>query len=195
MTVVIESESPEEMQTMTNAVNTTNGQAALGTMYNTEVGVTEQPKSVVQTVDQAFGAVNTVLSGFSVESIMYNDTAFEWVLRAQYVDNSPNTITSLYLSKAGLPPYARTVQDTFFVSQHPCMQDSSVCCLLEYSRDYVIGKFADNITDSIGICDAGVRQEMSKNLFGTNANPYLVEHMLDGYPNSYVKRLSPTAVD
>eukprot|EP00961_Rhodomonas_salina_P299804 3939220-Rhodomonas_salina.1 len=104
---------------------------------------------------------------------MYNDTAFEWVLRAHYVDNSPNTITSMYLSKAGLPPYARTVQDTYFVSQHPCMQDSSVCCLLEYSRDYVIGKFAANISDTIGVCDADVRQTASKELFGVGGNDYL----------------------
>eukprot|EP00961_Rhodomonas_salina_P216362 2922460-Rhodomonas_salina.1 len=65
MTVAIESESPEEMQVMTNNVNTSNAQTALVTMYNTEVGVKQQPTSKVETVDQAFGAVNTVLSGFT----------------------------------------------------------------------------------------------------------------------------------
>ena len=54
--------------------------------------------------------------GLKVVSIAYNDTSWEWIVVVKYTSGAPNTVTSMYLSKTGAPPYSKDVTDTFFVS-------------------------------------------------------------------------------
>jgi len=85
-------------------------------------------------------------------------------------------------------------QDTFSVSNNPCNKESSVCCLSKFAQDYTIGPFANNASQAVGNCSAATQQKRTNTLFDTNASPYLVDHLLDSFPNSYVNRIAANQV-
>lgn len=192
--IVILSDSSQEMQAMTAGVNTESVLTGIENLYTVTASVLTEPTSVIKTVDSAFGPVNTVLPGLKVANIVYNDTAWEWVVNMHYTANMPNTLTSPYISKSGLPPYANSVTDSFSISKHPCMVSASVCCLGAYSDKYVIGAFSDNISSSVGVCDAAVQAKDTNTLFSTDKNALLISRLLEDYPRSRVERLSPTSI-
>ena len=152
--------------------------------------ISQSPSSISQTLESAFGAVQTVLPGLLVDSVTFDQNNLEWVVSVFYEPTMKNTITALYVSKTGAPPYPEFVKRTFHVSVNPCSRSSSVCCLNELAQDYIIGPFATNISQSVGVCSASTQQQKTNTLFDTAAAPYLVDHLLDAYPNSYVNRLS-----
>eukprot|EP00960_Hanusia_phi_P055920 763100-Hanusia_phi.AAC.11 len=132
------------MENVTSGIDA-NGLAQLvATAYNVSATVVQVATSDVTTIDEAFGPVNVVLSGFLVNGIVYNVSSAEWVVNMKYVTDVPNAITSLYVTKAGgVGPYALSTQDTFFISKHPCLTSSSVCCLLDYRSNYNVGLFGE----------------------------------------------------
>ena len=193
--VIITSDDSVSMATMTSTVNVGSITTAFSTLYGTQVLVLSEPASVVETVDHAFGPVNTVFPGLKVVSIAYNDTSWEWIVVVKYTSGAPNTVTSMYLSKTGAPPYSKDVTDTFFVSKHPCMMSPSVCCLVDYDADYVIGGFSANVSDSVGTCDASVQSTQTRDLFNANKNDELISQLLVDYPRSSVHRISADTVE
>lgn len=193
----IETDSSLEMEETVNTINT---EAALTTIslsfgVDTNVALLQEPAESVVTMDQAFGTVNTVLTGFQVDSIAYDNTKFEWIIRARYIDDAPNVITSMYMSKTGQKPYTQDVRDTYTVAQHPCMQSSLVCCLNDYKESYTIGDFKQNITESIGSCTTDIANENTIGLFNPARNQELIDNMLSEYNNSFVKRINANTVD
>lgn len=193
----VEVESSLEMQTLVNNINTEQAITTFADSFGvgTNVELLQEPTESIQTIDQAFGSVSTVLTGFQVDSIVYDNVNYEWILRARYVNDAPNVITSMYMSKGGVGPYSQDTRDTFSVSQHPCMKTGSVCCMNDYKGLYTIGTFEDNITDSIGACNTDVSNSNTLGLFNPARNQHLVDQMLDEYPNSYVKRINANTVD
>jgi hypothetical protein len=181
LTITIESDSATDNEEEAAGANTANLVSALETTFaGSAVEMTQAPTEEILTVDQAFGPVASSLFGFSVDSIRYDDAAWEWILRARYVADAPNVLTSLYLTKPGDAPYSTDVTNSFFVSNHPCMQSDSVCCLVDYMNDYTVGSFASDVTTaltpqggrrSLGsrrACDAGCLQEPEITQCGTS---------------------------
>jgi hypothetical protein len=158
--------------------------------------VLQQPKATISTIDNSFGAVSTMLAGFSVDSVTWDVANIRWIINTRYVADSPDTITSLYISKIGNAPYSERVMDTFFISQHPCLDSMSVCCLLDFKDDYVTGILGNNITDVLGACDSDIQSRDTKSLFSanTNTNDYLIENLFSEYPLSSVHRASAQGV-
>lgn len=196
--VSVTSGSEEEMDSLTTEIDT---DAALASVCNAtnqtgECGVVSQPpRSVVVTVDQAFGTVQTILSGFAIPFIGFDSDTGVWTVRARYVPDTPNTISSLYMSKPGKPPYNNQVKDSFFVSMHPCMRSSSICCLNDYKDLYEVGPFHDNITRSIGTCGQEIRERDTLGLFSAEENRQIVDQFFAKYPLSSVRRVSDTDVE
>ena len=135
----------------------------LANWYNVAVNVLDAPENAIQTADSVYGTVSTVLTGFTVEGIVYNYTSWEWLVTVSYVPDSPNTVTSMYVTRnKGGPPYPPEVQESFYVAKHPCMQSTSVCCMLQYATDYNIGAFASNVSSTVGSCNAAMRARDTK---------------------------------
>jgi hypothetical protein len=126
----------------------------------------------------------------TVESVIYDSAKLQWVVSAYYEPNMKDTIALLYISKTGAPPYPTFVQDTFSVSKNPCTLSSSVCCLNTLAQNYMIGPFSQNITDKIGACGNDIQQTKTNTLFDTSKSSYWINHLMDSYPNSVVKRLA-----
>ena len=135
---------------------------------------------------QAYGAVNAELTGFAVDSVTFDAGEQQWVAAARYKPVSGDTVPSLYVSKAS----GGAVDSTFYVSQHPCMLTTSVCCLLGYRSSYTIGSFASNITDQIGTCDAAMRGRHTLGLFSGEA----VDGVFQGHPTSSLERVTSSSV-
>jgi len=186
-----------QMETTVETVNTEEAIVAIADTFGNETVVilTQQTAARVLTVDQVYGTVGTVLTGFSVDSVRYDNIKWEWIIRARYVEGAPNVITSPYISKTGAAPYSVDVQNTYYVAQHPCMQTSSVCCLTDYGAKYTVGSFANNITDTLGACGADIAATNTADLFSDAYNEAIVDQLLSDYPNSYVKRINPTTID
>lgn len=120
-----------------------------------------------------------------------------WMVTARYTKGIPNAITSMYLSKPGTagPPYTVESINSYYISQHPCLVSQSVCCMKDYSRIYALGGFADNISSSIGECNAEVQAADTLSLgFDGLESQSVVDHVLDAYPDSYVERVTDTEV-
>lgn len=184
--VVIRSTSPVEMENTTASIN----MASLDPSYTPLA----QPSSEVSIIDTAFAPVEVDVAGFSVDSVAYSKVNYKWVVTARYKPDVDDTITGIYVSKVGPPPYSTAVTNSFFPSQHPCVLSLSVCCLNDFKANYMIGSFASNITQTIGACDASVQALPTQGLF----NPALDEQFVDGlfadYPNSDVYRTGPGRV-
>lgn len=190
--VLVFSEDALGMENTTSAVDVNGLTALLADWYDVAVNVLNHPTNTVEAVDNVYGAVNTVITGFHVEGIVYNMTTLEWLVTVNYVPDSANTITSMYVTKAGDPPYAQDVLDSYYVAKHPCMTTSSVCCLVDYAAHYYIGDFANNISDTVGSCTGAVASSDTAGLFNTDENERVLMRALDGLADSYVTRLSPT---
>lgn len=119
------------------------------------------------------------------------------MVTARYTDGIPNVITSMYVSKPGTtgPPYTVEAINSYYISQHPCLVSQTVCCMKDYSRIYAIGDFANNISSSVGTCDASVQAADTLTLgLDSLKSQYVVDHVLDAYPDSYLERISATEV-
>jgi hypothetical protein len=132
--------------------------------------------------------------GFTIDTVAYSNVNYKWVITARYKPDIPNTVTGMYVSRVGAPPYSQTVTNSFYPSQHPCVQTTSVCCLNTFKTTYVIGSFADNITDSIGACGTDITSAQTLGLFNPNAGEALVDGLFTEYPNSDVYRTGPDRV-
>lgn len=179
--VVIESGSATQMQNTTSSIS-------VSSLPSTLVLVS-QPVSDVLPVDEAFGAVSTVVAGgFTIDSVSFNDATYQWVINARYQYDVPDTITALYMPRVNsvAPPYSAQATNSFFVSQHPCVLSSSVCCLNDFKSTYTIGAFANTITTAIGACDLDKQQQETLGMFDPAQNTYLIDHALDEFPSSAV---------
>lgn len=189
VTVVIESGSAAQMENLTSSIS-------VSSLPSTLVLV-NQPVSDVAPVDEAFGAVSTVVAGgFTIDSVSFNDATYQWVINARYQYDVPDTITALYMPRVNkvAPPYSAQATNSFYVSQHPCMQSSSVCCLNDFKRIYTIGAFANTIASAIGVCDLDMQQRETLGLFDPSQNTYLIDHALDEFPSSAVDVPQPGKV-
>ena len=151
----------------------------------------ENPYSQILTIDSTFGAVNTFLAGFVVDSVVFSNEKERWLVNARYQNDLPNTITGLYLSKPGPAPYSETARNSFYVSQHPCMRSMSVCCLLEFRDQYVIGQLGDNITQTLGTCDEITRNKHTLGMFDPREDEVFVDNVFSNFPDSSVHRSTP----
>lgn len=127
--------------------------------------VIDVPHSSIETIDTAFAPINTVLAGFSVDSVAFSDADYKWVVTSRYISDIPNTITGIYISKVGPAPYSEIVRNSFYVSQHPCIKSSSVCCLNSFKNMYTVGSFSGNITEAIGECGEVVANQVLPIIF------------------------------
>jgi hypothetical protein len=133
------------------------------------------------------GLVNTILAGFAVDSIVFSSDTNSWEIDCRYATNMPNTITSPFVSKVGVKPYSNDVLDTFKISKFPCQpNDPTICCLNDYKNDYIIGGFADAITESISTCDATVQSTNTLGMFNTSLTQQFVASFMQDFPNSMV---------
>lgn len=190
MFVSVISQSAFDMEDLTSAVDQNGITTLLADWYNVAVNVLQGPQNAVSSVDRVYGAVNTVLTGFVVEGIVYNTTSLEWLVTVKYVPNARRTITSPYVTRAGSPPYSSDVEDTYFISKHPCMRSRSVCCLNDYVTDYHTGDFKNTVDTEIGTCDATVRNMDTLDLFDPDDNELFVMGALSELDYSYVTRLA-----
>lgn len=190
--VIVVSPDAIGMQNLTAAVDPNGITQLLANWYNVAVNVLQAPENAIQTTDSVYGTVATVLTGFQVEGIVYNHSSWEWLVTVSYVHDSPNTVTSMYVTKSkGEPPYPPEVEESFYVAKHPCMESTSVCCLLDYAIDYNIGVFASNISNSVGTCNAAMQARDTRGIFSPSGNDAILLGTLNGLSDSYVTRLAP----
>ena len=188
ITVTIYSESKELMSNVTSSVNTT-------VLAQSGFQVTQPPTNVVNEYHDGAEPTVTYSAGFKVTAVQFDDNTAQWLVDVRYTPNIPNTITSLYISKPGTTqPYTQAIKNSYYVSKHPCVIYNAVCCLNDYKSIYEIGSFSDNITSTVGTCNATVQASPTLGMFDPAYNSYVIEHALDNYPDSSVVRLSATEV-
>jgi hypothetical protein len=108
LTITIISDSQTEMEDLTNT-----GISLLNISYvypGQTVSVVQAPISIINTMDSALGGLKTILPGLTVDSVVYDATKLQWIVSAYYEPNMKNTISLLYVSKTGAPPYPTFVQ-------------------------------------------------------------------------------------
>jgi hypothetical protein len=182
--VSISSVSAEEQAVMTAGINATKLEVSGYTLISPAVSAMSGQESIDD-------AAYSTAAGFKIASVQFNETEVRWVLTVKYTPDAPNVLTSLYVSKPGAKPYTVDAINSYYASQHPCLRTDSVCCLNDYKRIYAVGAFASNITSSVGACDEGIRAAETLSLgFDPDSNGYIVDHLFDSYPNSYVERVS-----
>lgn len=184
--ISITSSSQSEMENTTSLIN-------LGGLSGSWV-IVDEPKSQVSTANTAFAPISTVLAGFMVDSVVYSAADYKWIITARYLSDIPNTITGMYISRTGPPPYSQQVKNSFYVSQHPCTKSTSVCCLNNFKTQYVVGSFASNITETIGSCGPSVAAMQTLGMFDPDQDSAYVDGLFEDYPNSQVYRLGPDKV-
>lgn len=145
--------------------------------------VTAPPYSVVLVSGR--GVVNTLMGGFSVDSVVFSSVTNTWEIDSRYVPNLPNTVASPFISRMGPSP-STLAQATFEGSAFPCLSDNSVCCLNDYKDLYVIGGFAQNISDKVGSCDASVQAADTTGMFDVSSSQAFVMDLVKDYPLSKV---------
>lgn len=189
--VIIISDSQEQMDNVTSAIDSNGLAVLIAEMFNTTTSVVSGVSSGIQTIDQIFGPVNVFLSGFQLANVVYNSTSMEWLLRVKYIE-VPNTLTSLYVTRAGTSPYSPQTMDTFHVSKHPCLITSSVCCLRDYRQLYYTGDFASEIDRVVGVdeCNATVADTDTIGMFNVSLNEQYVMKSLNELNASYVTKLA-----
>jgi hypothetical protein len=62
----------------------------------------------------------------------------------------------------------------------------NVCCLNNYKDDYVIGGFATNITNELGVCGAEIQSKDTTGMFDPSASQSFVADLMTNYPSSAV---------
>ena len=186
--VAIFSETVADMNMITQSTN-----ASL--LVESGYDVVSPASSFENGYNNADEATATVAAGFHVESVQFDDKTARWNVNVRYTSGIPNTITSLYISKAGTSPtYSQAVRNTYLVSAHPCLTSNSVCCLNAYKNLYNLGAFANNVTGTIGTCDAATQVAETISLFNTSGVQNLVDHALDAYPDSSIHCISENQV-
>ena len=177
----------QDQQTVTTSIQVSNLQS------DASLVVQSQPSSVSDSYDSSGEPIATMASGFKVTGIAYNETDATWVVGVLYTAGVPNVVSSLYISKPGtVQPYSTTAQNTYYISQHPCMTSQSVCCMLDYRDRYQLGYFATNITDDVKTCDATISSANTLDLgFNPDGSAHIIDHVFDGYPDSWVERIGP----
>lgn len=146
----------------------------------------QEPWQNAPTQDNAFGPITDVMGGFVVDSVNYVDSAAQWVVNARFQPDIPNTIASLYVTKGGQP----TTANSFYSSQHPCMQTFSVCCLKQYRDIYTVGAFGQNIADVLGECGPQIQSQDTLGMFDEGLTDSWLLNTFAGFPNSEVVRVS-----
>lgn len=187
VTVSIASVTAEEQNTMIAAINLTKLES---NGYDVVVSPPTNTMSSTEFMDEP---TYTSSSGFQVSAVQYNESTSRWMVTVRYTPDSPNVITSLYVSKPGTtsPTYTVEAINSYFISRHPCLLTQSACCMNDYKRIYAVGSFANNITSSIGTCGQDVQAADTLALgFDPSNNQYIVDHLFDNYPDSSVERIS-----
>jgi hypothetical protein len=181
--VTVYSESTTEQQSVTAGIQTS-------AINDPSLAVSSSPSSIAPDAYDALGApIETVASGFRVNSFQYNESDSTWVVDIEYTHGAPNVVSSLYLTKST----ANSLQNTFYASQHPCVVSQSACCMISYRDRYNIGNFAANITQSVGstTCNANVATTETLSLgFDPSGSQYAIDHTLDNFPDSWIERIS-----
>ena len=163
----------------------------------------QTPTTSMETADTVLGPVTTELPGFQVISVIYQDSSLSWIIKARYKENVANTITSLYMPKIHAPltsainSYSTVETNSFFASKHPCMMSESICCALNYRDYYNVGKFASNITQTLGTCNADMSAKDTKDLFDTSGNSDLIDNFFANFGHSgcSLQRISVNEID
>lgn len=193
VTVTVLSENQTEMDSTTSNINSSNVAAFFESTYGVDVIIVDAGESVIQSFDKnGNGILQTFLSGFSVESVVYDTFQFSWVITLNYVFDNPNTIPSLYMTKNEVGNNA-AVGDSFFISKHPCMLSNTICCLQDYVSKYHVGIFQNNVAGVLGSsCDATVQSMDTLDLFDTSTQAVtnVVNGFTNGLSNSQVEILS-----
>lgn len=149
--------------------------------------------AVVSGQGTAFGPVEAGAHGFSLDAVAYNSASKSWEIDVRYTLPGEDTIAVLYMPKLSSADF----QSSFQASMHPCVDTTSVCCLLAFAEHYTIGTFADTITSTLGACGADISSQDTAALFDAAAYPTVMDNLLDGLRNraeSFVVRTSPTTV-
>lgn len=197
LSYTISSDDEAGMDELVASVNV--GEEQLGnfcaSLNQSNCTVGQVPEADVESVDQAFGPISTVLTGFHVGSVVWDSVNSRLVVSAQYVGHAKDTIASLYLSKAGQPPYSQASKDSFFISQHPCIRSNSVCCLNDVRVMYEIGPFSSDVEGAIGSCPAEVRAQDTMGMWNTSIVDANIDAFFDAYPTSFVRRVSATEIE
>ena len=182
--VTVFSETVAEMDQITQSTNVT-------LLQSSGYEISNPPASFKANINNADEPTATLSPGFQIGSVQYDDTTAQWLVDVKYTPSIPDTITSLYISRPGTTvPYSQAVKNTYYISKHPCLLSSSVCCLNTYKDEYALGAFESNITQVLGSCDAAMQTRDTIGLFSPQHNQYLVDHALDAYPDSSVQRIA-----
>lgn len=79
ITVTVFSDSQLEMEQTTQDVDSEQVQEFIQDFYNiSNVDLIQEPQNVITSADQVYGSINTVLSGFEIESVVYEPILFAW---------------------------------------------------------------------------------------------------------------------
>lgn len=185
ITVTVASLTAEDQLAVTTGIQLTSLQT------DASLSVQSMPSSVTDAYDSNGEATLTTATGFKVTSVTYNETDATWVVGVLYSHGAPNVVSSLYLPKVQ-QPYNTTMQNTYYISQHPCMVSQSVCCMMDYKDNYQIGFFSSNISSSLGSCNETVAGMNTMDLgFQPDGSEYAINHALDAYEDSWVERIAP----
>lgn len=182
--VTVYSEDSAGQQTVTSGIQTSS-------LNDPSLTVSSSPTNLSPDAYDALGdPIQTIPSGFKVNGVQYNESDSTWVVDIEYTNDAPNVLSSLYLTKST----AASLQNTFYVSQHPCMVSQSVCCMIDYRDRYTIGYLSSNITSIVGsnTCSSEAAAAQTLNLgFDPSGSAYAIDHTLDSHPDSKVERLGP----
>jgi cysteine-rich repeat protein len=173
--VTIFSESEEAMQNMTTAVDVT--------AVSTNFTVLTPPAS--ERISDHREAIDVQSGGIRVESMTFSASTNTWLLDVRYNGAMENTLMSPFVSKVGASRSSDDILKTFNIGEFPCADYSSVCCLLEYTRDYVTGGFSGVVGQALGTCNSTVQDRNTLGLIPSPTNPQeYVWGLLDDYADS-----------
>jgi hypothetical protein len=186
--VTILSETSAEMYQVTLD---TNASLMLESGYTVLQDPTNMPTSQAG-IDEPTAAISP---GFQITAVQFDDTTAQWLVDVKYTSGIPNTLTSLYVSRPGTTlPYTQATKNTYFISKHPCLLSSSVCCLNTYKDSYAIGSFGQNVTDVVGTCSPELQMQNTENMFDTRYSQSIVDNALSAYTDSSVQRINANQV-
>lgn len=172
---IIVSENAADMHSLTASVNTTAMADSIWT-----VSLLPESKVAVGVVT-ASAPVHSTLAGFEIDNVRHQNVS--WIVDGRFMPGIPNTVASLYLSKLGHWPTARAL-DTLQQANFPCIDTSSICCLSNYSSDYVVGAFAQTIQQVVGSCTEQIQGVDTDGLFDTRNQSTMITGVLTDFPNS-----------
>lgn len=177
------SDNEEENANVSETLTEENLNTAFEEELNSSLTFIQSPSNVVESVDTVYGAVQATLSGLKIVDLEYDPLSFEWQVSVNFKNGDARTLLSLYTSKQNA-----FMEDTFFLSKHPCMQDSSICCLLAYRDRYNVGSFGTHIGEEIGQCGSDVAGRDTSTFFGnvSDVNNEILGTLFDDYGGSSI---------